>query len=150
MCMGADEHRLISQSAGTILWIMHNVMWIMQRAGFFLAYRTMAVVSEDSHARCINQTWLELRCDYIIHWAGPTHLDRALCPLSPAPSAGCRTTTRRTWWWISRTERLQGPSTWWETWPLKEIQKRSLRFLSRKCCDFSRKTQLSLYLHNSP
>lgn len=102
--MSTETHFTCSHGhLGTLHCIIQDITYIMHHAALFLAYRPMASVAVDSnaltHFACINQSTsnhLELRSDCTIHRSGHTHLDMALCPWSPALSAGCQTTTRLT------------------------------------------------------
>lgn len=128
---------------GTLLCIMHNVMYIMQHAALYLAHRTTASVSADSNALTHSALIKYEQSSAVEKWlynpqsCAHTHLDRALCPWSPAPSAGCQTTTRPTWWWISRRAQPQERSTLSETLHLKEIQICDFLKLLRHLCYFT-------------
>ena len=78
----------------------------------------------------ISPTWISHLCQYHYHQlisthvkTAPasivlfniTHLDRAPVLWSWSPVAGCRMTTRLTWWWTCRTALPLALSTWWGT-----------------------------------
>lgn len=95
--------------------------------------RFIVVLSLNEKRRCVTAvSWptctqkgqLSHQADHLtgLHYPEASHLGMALCPWSPALSAGCQRTRRLTWWWSGRTGRPRGLSTWWGTWLLKEAR----------------------------